>query len=360
MKKAKGWLIGLAIFFVLGIIGGMMEDETPTPPTADIVATETTKTDDTTTPTDIETDTEAEAPKESTEPKQDKIPEAKAPVIDLNNIPAFSGKAYVSINNNIPYFTEAEHTTTSFEKYSRLDSLGRCGVAFANIGTDIMPTGERGSIGSVKPSGWQTIKYENVDGKYLYNRCHLIGFQLSGENANEQNLITGTRYLNMEGMLPFENMVADYVKETNNHVLYRVTPIYDGNNLLASGVLMEALSVEDDGEGIKFNVFCYNEQPGITINHANGNSEAKDGSAPYGSSATATQQKEEPQKQENTITESSNAVTSSYIGNKNTKKFHYTHCSSVKKMKDSNKAYLECTRDQAISQGYSPCGNCNP
>ena len=356
MKKAKGWLIGLAIFFVLGIIGGMMEDETPTPPTADIVATETTKTDDATTPTDIETDTEAEAPKESTEPKQEKNPEAMAPVIDLNNIPAFSGKAYVSINNNIPYFTEAEHTTTSFEKYSRLDSLGRCGVAFANIGTDIMPTGERGSIGSVKPSGWQTIKYENVDGKYLYNRCHLIGFQLSGENANEQNLITGTRYMNVNGMLPFENMVADYVQETKNHVLYRVTPIFEGNNLLATGVLMEALSMEDNGDGICFNVFCYNEQPGIIIDHSNGESKAEDGSAPYGSVSTTTQ-KQEPQNQEILTT---TPVTSSYIGNKNTKKFHYSYCKSVKQMKDSNKVHMECTRDQAISQGYSPCGNCNP
>ena len=358
MKKAKGWLIGLAIFFVLGIIGGMMEDETPTPPTTDIVATETKNNDETITTPGIEGEAEPESSKETTEAKQEKIPEAKAPSINLNNIPAYSGKAYVSINNNIPYFTEAEHTTTSFEKYSRLDSLGRCGVAFANIGTDIMPTGDRGSIGSVKPSGWQTIKYENVDGKYLYNRCHLIGFQLSGENANEQNLITGTRAMNVNGMLPFENMVADYVKETNNHVLYRVTPIFEGNNLLATGVLMEALSMEDNGDGICFNVFCYNEQPGITINHANGNSEAKDGSAPYGSSAAATQQKEEPQKQETTTTESSNAVTSSYIGNKNTKKFHYTYCKSVKQMKESNKAYLECTRDQAISQGYSPCGNC--
>ena len=356
MKKAKGWLIGLAIFFVLGIIGGMMEDETPTPPTADIVATETTKTDDATTPTDIETDTEAETPKESTEPKQEKNPEAKAPVIDLNNIPAYSGKAYVSINNNIPYFTEAEHTTTSFEKYSRLDSLGRCGVAYANIGTDIMPTGERGSIGSVKPSGWQTIKYENIDGKYLYNRCHLIGFQLSGENANEQNLITGTRYLNMEGMLPFENMVADYVKETHNHVLYRVTPIYDGNNLLASGVLMEALSVEDDGEGIKFNVFCYNEQPGIIIDHSNGESKAEDGSAPYGSSAVVAPSSNSQSETSTTARQQ----TTSYIANKNTKKFHYTYCKSVKQMKDSNKVYLECTRDEALAQGYSPCGNCNP
>ena len=167
-------------------------------------------------------------------------------------------------------------TTSSFERYAPLDSLGRCGVAYANIGKDIMPTEERGSIGMVKPSGWHSIRYENVDGKYLYNRCHLIGYQLSAENANTSNLITGTRYLNIQGMLPFENMVADYIRETGNHVLYRVTPIYEGDNLVASGVLMEAYSVEDEGDGICFNVYCYNVQPGIVIDYATGASALAD------------------------------------------------------------------------------------
>ena len=212
---------------------------------------------------------------------------------DLASIPEYSGKPYVAVNGNNPYFTESDYTTVAFENYSQLDSKGRCGVAFANICLDIMPTEERGNIGSVKPSGWHTVKYEIVDGKYLYNRCHLIGFQLAGENANEQNLITGTRYMNVDGMLPFENMVAAHVKETENHVLYRVTPIYDGNNLLASGVLMEGWSVEDNGEGICFNVFCYNVQPGIKIDYATGDSEAEDGSAPYGSSAVVTKPKQE-------------------------------------------------------------------
>ncbi len=179
---------------------------------------------------------------------------------------------YIVVNNNVPYFEESDYTTKAFEEYSELDSLGRCGVAYANICKEIMPTKERGSISSIKPSGWQTKKYDIVDGKYLYNRCHLIGYQLSGENANKKNLITGTRYMNVEGMLPFENMVADYVKETNNHVLYRVTPIFDGDNLVASGVLIEAKSVEDDGEGIELCVYCYNIQPGIEIDYATGDS----------------------------------------------------------------------------------------
>ena len=268
---------------------------------------------------------------------------------DIKSIPAYSGKAYIAVNDNNPYFTESDLTTKSFEKYAPLDSLGRCGVAYANVGIDIMPTEKRGSIGMVKPSGWHSIKYENVDGKYLYNRCHLIGYQLSAENANTSNLITGTRYLNIQGMLRFENMVADYVKETKNHVLYRVTPIFEGKNLLASGVLMEGYSVEDDGAGICYNVYCYNVQPGIKINYATGDSEAEDGSAPYGSSAVVTK----PSQQ-------NNSSKTTYIGNKNTKKFHYPDCSSVDQMKDSNKVYLNGTRDQAIQQGYDSCGRCCP
>ena len=191
---------------------------------------------------------------------------------NLGEIPEYNGSPYVVINNNIPFFDEDELTTKSYEKYSNHDSLGRCGVAIANVGIDLMPTEPRGSIGMIKPSGWHTVKYDNVDGKYLYNRCHLIGYQLTGENANEKNLITCTRYMNTVGMLKFENMVAEYIKKTENHVLYRVTPIYNGNNLLASGVEMEALSIEDSGEGIRFNVYVYNVQDGITINYNNGNS----------------------------------------------------------------------------------------
>ena len=192
----------------------------------------------------------------------------------VNNIPEYSGEDFVALNNNVPNFDEKDKTTTSFETYSPLDSLGRCGEAYANIGRDLMPTQKRGDISSVKPSGWLNKKYDTslVDGGYIYNRCHLIGHQLAGEDANERNLITGTRYFNVDGMLPFENMIADYVKETNNHVLFRVTPVYDGDNLVAKGVQMEAYSVEDDGEGVMFNVFVYNVQPGIEIDYATGES----------------------------------------------------------------------------------------
>lgn len=194
-----------------------------------------------------------------------------------DGIAAYSGSPYVTVNDNVPYFTDLDFSTQSFERYSDLDSLGRCGVAFANVCTDTMPTEARGAIGKVKPTGWHLVKYDFVDGKYLYNRCHLIGYQLTAENANEENLITGTRYLNVDGMLPFENMVADYVKETGNHVLYRVTPLFDGDNLVASGVLMEAESVEDKGSGVCFCVYCYNVQPGVTIDYATGDSRLTDG-----------------------------------------------------------------------------------
>ena len=190
--------------------------------------------------------------------------------VSLDQIPPYFGQAYVPIDDNVPGFTEDELTTDSYEYYSPLDELGRCGFARSCVGVDLMPTEERGSIGSVKPSGWQTVKYDCVDGKYLYNRCHLIGFQLTGENANEKNLITGTRYMNVDGMLPFENLVADYIHETNNHVLYRVTPVYNGADLVAQGVQMEAYSVEDNGDGVCFNVFCYNVQPGVEIDYATG------------------------------------------------------------------------------------------
>lgn len=190
----------------------------------------------------------------------------------LDTLPAYSELPYYVVNDNMPYFQESEKNTEVFEYYSELDELGRCGVAYANICKELMPTEERGDIGSVKPTGWVSVKYDHVDGKYLYNRCHLIGFQLAGENANKKNLITGTRYMNVEGMLPFENMVDDYVDETGHHVLYRVTPFYDGDDLVAAGVLMEAWSVEDAGEGICFNVFCYNVQPGVSINYADGSS----------------------------------------------------------------------------------------
>lgn len=225
--------------------------------------------------------------------------------ISAADIPAYAGDPYVTINDNEPQFLETDLATSSYEYYSDLDDLDRCGVVYACIGTDLMPTEERGNIGSVKPSGWHTVKYDIVDGKYLYNRCHLIGYQLSGENANINNLITGTRYLNVEGMLPFENMVADYVKETGNHVLYRVAPVFEGNNLVASGVQIEAQSVEDQGEGILFNVYCYNVQPGVTIDYATGDSTLAENAEAQSNAATSN----DGASQQNAVTQS-NAATS--------------------------------------------------
>lgn len=347
---------------------------------------------------------------------------AEATKITLSNLPAYSGEAYVELNDNVPNFSKSDLTTKAFEKYSELDELGRCGVAYANVCTETMPTEKRGNIGMIKPSGWHTVKYDNVDGKYLYNRCHLIGYQLTAENANEKNLITGTRYLNVEGMLPFENMVADYVEETDNHVLYRVTPIFNGKNLLASGVQMEAYSVEDKGKGVSFNVYCYNVQPDIDIDYSNGESKLVDGtiasiklnytkySLEVGQSKTfvATTSPESAAKsvkwyssnnkiatvsssgkvtavKAGTVTitaKTSNGLKATckvtvkarsgsasngtslgkttYILNTNTKKFHYPSCSSVKQMKDKNKKKVTGSRDEIIKMGYDPCKRCNP
>ena len=254
----------------------------------------------------------------------------------LDDIPEYTGDAYVALNGNQPEFSDGDITTSSFEFYSPLDELGRCGSCIASVGIDLMPTEDRGSISSVHPTGWVQNQYDFVDGKSLYNRCHLIGFQLTGENANEQNLITGTRYLNVVGMLPFENMVADYVKETENHVMYRVTPIYDGGDLVAQGVQMEGWSVEDDGEGVCFNVYCYNVQPGVEIDYATGDNWAAQ------SDAGTTGQE----------------VT--YILNTSSKKFHLPGCSGAKNMKPENRQEYTGTREMLIQQGYAPCGQCKP
>ena len=203
----------------------------------------------------------------------------------LDTLPAYDGSPYVVLYDNVPNFPDEDKNTTAFERYSQLDYLDRCGAAYANVGVETMPTEPRGSIGQVKPSGWQTVKYDFIDGKYLYNRCHLIGYQLTAENANPLNLVTGTRYLNVTGMLPFENEVAAYVNETSNHVLYRVTPIYEGLDLLCSGVEMEAWSVEDEGEGVSFHIYAYNVQPGVIIDYATGESSAASEAEPTASPA---------------------------------------------------------------------------
>lgn len=262
--------------------------------------------------------------------------------IDMSEIPEFIGEPYCVINDNMPDLVIGESEEIYFEEYSPLDSLGRCGVAYACLGRETMPTQERGEIGQVKPSGWKTAKYDCVDGKYLYNRCHLVGFQLSGENANDRNLITGTRHMNVQGMLPFENMVADYIKETGNHVLYRVTPIFEGNELVARGVQMEALSVEDDGDGICFNVYCYNNQPGVKIDYATGDNEAfdDDPALNYGTEDSGTK--------------------CDYVLNTNSKKIHLPQCSAAKSISDYNREEYCGTKDELLNRGYSGCGLCNP
>ena len=194
---------------------------------------------------------------------------------DVISIPSYDNEPYKEVNNNKPTFTDSEKELTEKEEYSDLDSLGRVGVAFALVSKSTMPTTKRGSIGMIKPAGWHTVKYDFVDGKYLYNRCHLIAHQLTGQNANPKNLMTSTRSMNVDGMLPFENKVANYIKETNNHVLYRVTPVFDGDNLVANGAYMEAYSIEDKGK-LSFNVYVYNVQKGVTIDYKTGESKLEE------------------------------------------------------------------------------------
>lgn len=269
--------------------------------------------------------------------------------VTLADIPDYSGDPWVELNNNEPEFEPTDYTVTSYEEYGALDELGRCTTVMACIGRDLMPTEKRGDISSVRPTGWVQAQYDFVDGKALYNRCHLIGFQLTGENANDRNLITGTRYLNVEGMLPFENLVADYIKETGNHVLYRVTPIYNGDNLVADGVQMEARSVEDDGEGITYHVYCYNVQPGVGIDYATGESWLESTT----SSSDSTQKDTKPVKQDTT-------KLTKYVLNTSTMKFHKPDCSGVEKMSKDNRRSVKAKRESLIQQGYSPCGQCKP
>lgn len=276
----------------------------------------------------------------------------------LSKIPEYSGRPFVVINDNIPSFNKYELTTKGYETYASLDSLGRCGGAVASCGREIMPEAneERGSISSVKPSGWVQAQYDWVSGKYLYNRCHLLGWQLSAENANKRNLITGTRYMNTEGMLPFENMVADYIRETNNHVAYRVTPIYNGSDLVARGVQMEAYSVEDDGEGICFNIFCYNVQPGVIIDYSTGRSRSTESDRETTKRVVAVPV--ETTKKQVETTKKPNTVTSQYVLNTNTKKIHKSSCHHINKMNEANKKSYSGSIDDLYSQGYTTCGTC--
>ena len=305
-KSVKGLGILLSLFMVLTMLSACVQVEIVSP----------------------------EAPENNTQ-TQTQTQNQTASVFSPDSIPEYSGDAYVAVNNNIPFFTKEDMTTSSFEEYSELDRLGRCGVAYSCVGEDLMPTEKRGNISQVKPTGWQVAKYDFVDGKYLYNRCHLIGFQLTAENANDRNLITGTRYFNTIGMLPFENMVADYIKETGNHVMYRVTPVFEGKDLVARGALMEGWSVEDEGDGVCFCVYAYNVQPGVIIDYATGDNRKDDG------------QKHDSQE-------------SKYVLNTSSKKFHKPTCSGVDKINPDNRQDFTGYREDLIAQGYAPCGNCKP
>lgn len=302
------------------------------------------------------------------------------------NAPPYSGEPFVQLRLNSPAISPDEIEDLSFKDYLDLDELGRCVQAYVCLGPETMPDKERGSIGQVKPSGWHTVKYDSIDGKYLYNRCHLIGYQLSGENANEKNLITGTRYLNVEGMLPFENMVADYIKETGNHVLYMSTPYFKDEELVARGVNLQAVSVEDGGKAICFNVFIYNVQPGIVIDYSTGESHIRNGEEPYWPAETTSYSSFSFKKEDEFSSVSSEKNISSVSGRKNplqfrknytseeiasyveassdyvvnikSKKYHLPSCGMAGKIKDENRKDFHTTKEYLEKQGYSPCKTC--
>ena len=363
-RKSTGkhhvWLWVILALFAIGILAPTLEDEpdeVENPP----AVTETDSThdrEDKDEPEKEEEPEQAEPEKEekpAEESKPHKKPKPKRKVqFSSSDIPAYSGSPYVAVNGNEPYFKSSEITDESYEEYATLDGRGRCGTAEACVGQDLMPTAKRGSIGDVKPTGWHTIRYDCVSGKYLYNRCHLIGYQLTGENANPRNLITGTRALNIDGMLPFENMVADYVQETGNHVMYRVTPIFSGSNALADGVLMEGWSVEDDGYGVCFCVFAYNAQPGVGIDYATGDSWSNE---PESEPEPEHHEDKKPEPKPKPHKPDSDAK---YILNTSSKKFHLPECSSVDNMSEKNKKEYNGSRQDLIDQDYEPCKRCNP
>lgn len=291
-----------------------------------------------------------------------------SPGFSLSDVPPYAGKPFIEVRGNEPSFSENDLSRDPFETYSALDSLGRCGPAYALIGPETMPSAKRESIGMVKPSGWRISEYDWIDGRYLFNRCHLIAYSLAGENDNPMNLITGTRSMNVLGMLPYEERVASYVRDTGNHVLYRVTPLYDSDNLVASGVLMEAVSVEDGGEGVSFCVWCYNVEPGVVIDYATGDNRAGDPEKELYSdladgNVADEQVAAEAEGDAETSSDSTMAPDSevrTYVLNTNTHRFHYPDCPSVTDMKEKNKQIFEGTREEAIEKGYEPCGACKP
>lgn len=402
--KKRGKTALFAALFVVVCLGaaGLQKQESTEQDLAEDVSTEAVNTEVVNTEVVNADDADENGREDDVSPGEAGAAEAAQTDVSvlLAEIPPYSGSPFAVIGDNIPEFGIEVDTDVSFEYYSELDSLGRCGPAFANIGQDLMPEEERGEIGSVRPSGWHTIKYDCIADRYLYNRCHLIAFQLAGENANERNLITGTRYMNVTGMLPFEEEVGNYVRETGNHVLYRVTPLFEGENLVATGVRMEAWSLEDEGSGVCFDVFVYNCQPDIVIDYATGDSyevvtetpipeitaastpEITDTPTPIVTQVPTAMITEEPtpvitetptpvitEAPTSVITENPTPVitetpstggSADYIANTNTGKFHYPWCSSVDQMAEHNKWYFNGSRDELISLGYVPCKRCNP
>lgn len=297
-------------------------------------------------------------------------PELSAPAgrrLTLEDIPIFSGEPYVELEGNVPRLSLEEGLPTGYEVYSELDGLGRCGAAVALVGPETMPEEPRGAIGQIKPTGWRLVRYDFIDGKYLYNRCHLIAYQLAGENDNEKNLITGTRYMNVTGMLPFENRVGGYVRSTGGHVLYRVTPVFRGDNLLADGVEMEALSLEDNGEGVCFHVFVYNAQPGVSIDYATGESRLAREDAPSLPAAAqpsvVASVQDVPAQPEESVPAGEAAGEGeevAYVLNLRSRKFHYPDCKGVAAMSEKNKALFTGSREELLERGFEPCGQCKP
>ena len=389
--------LGLSVILFLSIAAGCKKTQPVVSHPHETAATISEATPSEATPSEA-TPSEA-TPSEATPSEAAKKLSNPKELFRISEIASFSGKPHFAVNDNKPFFTTDEIVSKSFESYSELDKLKRCGTAFACIGEDIMPQkNEKNETGNLKPSGFQTTKYDYIDGKYLYNRCHLIAFSLSGEKANEKNIITGTRYLNNEGMLPFEKKIQEYVLKTHNHVMYRVTPIFEKENLLATGVLLEGYSVEDKGKGINFNVFCYNAQPYVTINYKDGTSKEnqppttaapkataapkpkattapkpkattapkpKATTAPKPKATTAPKPKATtaPKPKTPTVQEpanNGNNLSATYILNTNTRKFHYSYCDSVKKMSEKNKQAYSGSREEILRMGYEPCKRCNP
>ena len=357
-KIAAAVLCAFVSLCLIGAIGG----SSSTKQSGTVVEPQTPAIEQPTNPEPDQSQSKQETPEKQTEQPAAAAPAAAS--FDYSQVPAFDGTASVQMNGNVPYFTADDiqyaKDNPGYEHYGEQDRLARCTVASASVGKETMPAEgeERGDIGQIKPTGWHTVKYESVSGNYLYNRCHLIGWQLTDENSNVNNLITGTRFLNVDGMLKYEDDVATYVKSTGNHVLYRVTPVFLDDDLVARGVLMEARSVEDDGAGLQFCVWAYNAQPGITIDYVDGNSEETPLLPAAGESSASGS--EGSSNAGSAASDASSAQVKSYVLNTNTKKFHVPGCSSVKKMKDANRQDVESTRSDLIAQGYDPCQKCNP